>query len=156
MNSVILKTSIFYIVFISIIAFLISGCGSSVENPASPSDEDNDQVKSDELVVDVKISNKTVSPGDTVELTATVGAIKSNQLIFKWVNATGYGTLSDTDQASTVWTAPSDLAFGEVKIEIIHLVVTAISQVISVTDSKVDTDTEIYTATKTVPLTVIG
>ena len=157
MNSVILKTGISYIAFISIIALLLSGCGSSVENPVSSSDNDDDQIKSDELVVDVKVSPKeTVSPGDTVELTATVEAVKSNQLIFKWVNVTGYGTLSNADTTSTVWTAPSDLAPGIVRVEVIHLVVTAISQIISVTDSKVNTDTEIYTATKTVPLTVIG
>lgn len=153
MNSILLKTSIFQIVFIIIMAFSISSCGSSVENPVNPSDKSNDQTK-DKLVVDVKVSKKNVSPGDTVELSATVEPIESNQLIFKWVNLTGYGTLSNTDGTSTVWTAPNELAPGEVKVEVIHLVVVAITQIISVTDSKVNTNTEIYNATKTIPLTV--
>lgn len=155
MNSAI-KISIFYIALISIVVLLVSGCGSSVESPTAPSDEDSDQTKPDELVVDVKVNKKTVSPGDTVELTAEVPAVKSNQLIFRWVNVTGYGTLSNSDKASTVWTAPEDIASGEVKVEVIHLVVTAISKIISVEDSKVKTDTEIHTATKTIPLTVKG
>lgn len=156
MNSAILKTSIFYIAFISIIAILFSGCGSSVENPAGSPDEENEQIQSDsKLVVDVEASKKTVAPGGTVELTATVEAVESNRLIFRWVNVTGYGTLSNSDQYSTVWTAPTDLEYGEVKVEVIHLVVTAISQIISVTESKVNTDTEVYTATETIPLTVM-
>lgn len=166
MNSTIIKSKIFYIAFISIISIFFIGCGSSVENPASSPEEetkeDNEQIPNDsemtsdsELAVDVKVSKNSVSPGDTVELAAIVEKVKSNRLIFKWVNVTGYGILSNTDQTSTVWTAPSNLESGEVKVEVIHLVVTAISQIISVNGSKVNTDTEIYTGTKTVPLTVI-
>lgn len=150
MNSTILKTSGFYITFISLIALLIS-CGSSVDNPTSPSDnEENQTDELGELMVEVEIH-----PDDgTVELTATVEPVKSNQLFFKWVNVTGYGELSNTDQASTIWTAPTGLEEDDVKVAVIHLVVIAVSQTISVTDSKVNTDTEIYTKTKTIPLTV--
>jgi len=149
-----LKKNIFFAVFISIIGLFMIGCGSSVENPAN-SDEDEELFDSKELNVDVRASQRTVSPGETVELTATVEPVRSNQLFFKWVNVTGYGTLSNTDQTSTTWTAPTNLDRGEVKVEVIHLVVIAVSQTISVTNSKVDTNTDIYTATETVPLTVM-
>ena len=158
MNSVMQRTNINYLALIGIIALLVSGCGSSVENPVNSPDEENNQIRSGELTINVQATNKTVSPDEEVELTATVEAIKSNILIFRWVNLTGYGTLSNTDQPSTIWTAPTgeEIDAGQVKVEVLHLVVTAISQIISVTDSKVNSDTEINTATKTIPLTIIG
>ena len=72
------------------------------------------------------------------------------------MNVTEYGELSSTGGSSVEWTAPTQLATEETRVEVIQLVVAVISKVISVTPSGVNTETKVQTATKTALLTVIG
>ena len=135
------------------------GCGgsSSPENPVDIDDEDDDlDTDSQEQVLNVnmKVSKTAVKPGETVTLTATVDAIRGTDVLFNWVNVTGYGAIPDTNENSVVWTAPTTLDRAQVQVEVIQLIVTAIIQVVSVKESGVDTDTEVLTSTKTILITV--
>ncbi|HIE27841.1 TPA: hypothetical protein EYP66_11190 [Candidatus Poribacteria bacterium] len=157
------KLSIFIILVIIVSIFL--GCGeSSLENPVvsetNPSETkpiESTPVPDSALekpTVTINISKSTVSLGESVKITATVSAVNSSKLILNWVNATGYGELSNIKQNSATWTAPS-IGIGEVRVEVIQLIVTVISHVISVKESGVDTNTNIETVTKTIPITII-
>lgn len=148
-----------YITLLSIAMWLLGCGGSSIENPLQESEETNEipspvDPQTQSLNVNVEVSKTTVRAGETVQMTATVEPIRGTSLLFNWVNATGYGTLPATNQNHAIWTAPATLDAVAVRIEVIQLVVTAISQVVSVKESGVDTDTEIITATQTVLITV--
>ena len=135
------------------------GCGgSSVENPLQGSEE-TDKIPTQaepvnqSLNVKVKVSKDTVQAGETVNMTATVDELRGSNIIFNWINTTGYGTLTPTGENKAIWSAP-EKPDGVVKVEVLQLVVTAISQVVSVQSSGVDADTEVLTSTKTILLTV--
>ena len=136
------------------------GCGgSSGDNPMRETEETGEfappiDSQMQPLSVNVDVSGTTVHPGDTVEITATVGPVRGTDLLFSWVNVTGYGTMPETNGNRVVWTAPASLDTAQVKVEVIQLVVTAISQVVSVKESGVETDTEVMTKTETVLITV--
>ena len=142
------------------IVLLLVGCGgSSIQNPVQETEEDTDNLaqvdeKSQSLNVAVEVSKTTVQTGEAVNLKATVDGIRGTNLILNWVNVTGYGELSVVNQHSALWTAPQSLDSLEVKVEVIQLIATGVSQVISVKESGVDTDTEVLTDTKTILLTV--
>ncbi len=141
------------------IALCLLGCGgSNVENPLRESEETDDtptQVdpENPSLNVSVDVSKAAVQTGETVNIMATVDKLRGTNIIFNWVNTTGYGTLTTTGQNKAVWSAPEKLDDGA-KVEVLQLVVTAISQVVSAESSGVDTDTEVLTSTKTILLTV--
>ena len=141
------------------IALCLLGCGgSSVENPLRESEETDatvtqTDVENQSLKVNVDVSKDTVQAGETVNLTATVDELRGSNIIFSWINTTGYGTLTSTDQNTAIWSAPKK-SEGTVKVEVLQLVVTAISRVVSVQSSRVDTDTEVLTSTQTILLTV--
>lgn len=141
-----------------IVSFLIplslSGCGSSTENPSAPSkNKETEPVK--KLTVNVEASRSSVFPGDTVKLTATVESVRAETVNFNWINVTGFGTMTPSNNTA-LWTAPSALEKGTVKVEVIQLVATAISRLISVGQDGVNTKTEIFTDTATVPITIIA
>ena len=147
-----------HIVLLTIALCLLSCGGSSVENPLGESEEtDNTVTQADienqSLNVKVEVSKDTVQAGEKVNMTATVGELRGNNIIFNWINTTGYGTLASTGENTAIWSAP-EKPDGVVKVEVLQLVVTAISQVVSVQSSGVDTDTEVLTSTKTILLTV--
>ena len=141
------------------IALCLLGCGgSSVENPLRESEETDETVtqvdlENQSLNVKVEVSEDTVQAGETVNMTATVDELRGSNIIFNWINTTGYGTLTPMDKNKAIWSAP-ETPDGVVKVEVLQLVVTAISQVVSVQSSGVDTDTEVLTSTKTILLTV--
>lgn len=141
------------------IALCLLGCGgSSVENPLRESEETDatvtqTDVENQSLKVNVDVSKDTVQAGETVNLTATVDELRGSNIIFSWINTTGHGTLTSTDQNTAIWSAPKK-SEGTVKVEVLQLVVTAISRVVSVQSSRVDTDTEVLTSTQTILLTV--
>jgi hypothetical protein len=141
------------------IALCLLGCGgSSVENPLQESGETDDTLaqgtpEDQSLNVNVEVSKDTVQAGETVNMTATVDELRGSNVIFNWINTTGYGTLTPTGENKAIWSAP-EKPDGVVKVEVLQLVVTAISQVVSVQSSGVDTDTEVLTSTKTILLTV--
>lgn len=143
------------------IALCLLGCGgSSVENPLQGSEETDNtlpqvDLENQSLNVTVEVSEDTVQVGETVNMTATVDELRGSNIIFNWVNTTGYGTLTPMDENKAIWSAPEQ-SDGVVKVEVLQLVVTAISQVVSVQSSGVDTDTEVLTSTKTILLTVIN
>ena len=142
------------------VALCSLGCGgSSVENPLQDSEETGDtptQVASEHpsLNVNVDVSKDSVQAGETVNLTATVDELRGTSIIFNWINTTGYGILTTVGQNQAIWSAPETPDTDGVKVEVLQLVVTAISQVVSVEASGVDTDTEVLTSTKTILLTV--
>lgn len=141
------------------IALCSLGCGgSSVENPLRGSEETErtvtqTDVDNQSLNVNVDVSKDTVQAGDTVNLTVTVDELRGSNIIFSWINTTGYGTLTPTDENKAIWSAPTK-PDSTIKVEVLQLVVTAINQVVSVQSSRVDTDTEVLTSTKTILLTV--
>ena len=141
------------------IALCLLGCGgSSVENPLQGSEETDKTVTQPEpadqsLNVSVEVSKETVQAGETVNMTATVDELRGSNIIFNWINTTGYGTLTPMDGSKAIWAAP-EKSDGVVKVEVLQLVVTAINQVVSVQSSRVDTDTEVLTSTKTILLTL--
>ena len=141
------------------IALCLLGCGgSSVENPLGESEETDNTVTQVEpanqsLNVKVEVSKDAVQAGETVNMTATVDELRGSNIIFNWINTTGYGTLTSTGENTAIWSAP-EKPDGVVKVEVLQLIVTAISQVVSVQSSRVDTDTEVLTSTKTILLTV--
>lgn len=141
------------------IALCLLGCGgSSVENPLQGSEETDNtlpqvDLENQSLNVTVEVSEDTVQVGETVNMTATVDELRGSNIIFNWINTTGYGTLTPMDENKAIWSAPEQ-SDGVVKVEVLQLVVTAISQVVSVQSSGVDTDTEVLTSTKTILLTV--
>ena len=141
------------------IALCLLGCGgSSVENPLRESEETDNTLaqgtpEDQSLNVNVEVSKDTVQVGETVNITATVNELRGTNIIFNWINTTGYGTLTPTGENKAIWSAP-EKPDGVVKVEVLQLVVTAISQIVSVQSSGVDTDTEVLTSTKTILLTV--
>lgn len=147
------------ILLLGIVLWLVGCGGSSIQNPVQETEEDTDNLaqvdeKSQSLNVAVEVSKTTVQTGEAVNLKATVDGIRGTNLILNWVNVTGYGELSVVNQHSALWTAPQSLDSLEVKVEVIQLIATGVSQVISVKESGVDTDTEVLTDTKTILLTV--
>ncbi|MFQ6039296.1 MAG: hypothetical protein ACE5PV_00460 [Candidatus Poribacteria bacterium] len=151
------KLSIF-IIFVIIVSIFL-GCGeSSLENPVVSETNPTESTPApdstpEKPTVTINISKSTVSPSESVKITATVSAVNGSKLILNWVNATGYGELSNIKQNTVTWTAPSS-GIGEVRVEVIQLIVTVISHVISVKESGVNTNTNIETVTKTIPITI--
>ena len=145
-------------VLLTIILCLLGCGGSSVENPLQGSEETDKTLTQAEpanqlLNVKVEVSKDAVQAGETVNMTATVDELRGSNIIFNWINTTGYGTLTSTGANTAIWSAP-EKPDGVVKVEVLQLVVTAISQVVSVQSSGVDTDTEVLTSTETILLTV--
>lgn len=142
------------------LALCLLGCGgSSVENPLQESGEiGNTPIQADlenqSLNVNIEVSEDIVQAGEKVNMTATVDELRGTDIIFSWVNTTGYGKLTTVGQNKAIWSAPEMSDADGVKIEVLQLVVTAISQVVSVETSGVDMDTEVLTSTKTILLTV--
>ena len=147
-----------HMVLLTIALYLLGCGGSSVENPLRESAETDNtltqvDLENQSLNVKVEVSKDTVQAGETVNMTATVDELRGSNVIFNWINTTGYGTLTPTGENKAIWSAP-EKPDGVVKVEVLQLVVTAISQVVSVQSSGVDTDTEVLTSTKTILLTV--
>ena len=147
-----------HMVLLTIALYLLGCGGSSVENPLRESEETDNtltqvDLENQSLNVKVEVSKDTVQAGETVNMTATVDELRGSNVIFNWINTTGYGTLTPTSENKAIWSAP-EKPDGVVKVEVLQLVVTAISQVVSVQSSGVDTDTEVLTSTKTILLTV--
>jgi hypothetical protein len=135
------------------------GCGGE-SSPSDPDDLSGHVDKNLVLQVGVKVSSSRVQPGETVTISATVEPVRAELLRFSWVNVTNHGRLVGEETGSVVgpfqiqWEAPSALDAGSIKIEVIQLVVTAVSQVVSVSDKGVQTSHDIASAIKTVPITI--
>lgn len=175
-----MRTSQFLTLFLNVllVGFVLSltSCGgSNLNNPVAESDttavtteatdaddivelavaEDAADVEQGaELNVKVTVTKKTVEPGEDVELTASVKGVKGTSVTLNWLNVTGHGTLSATTENPVTWTAPSTLDGANVQVEVIQLVVTVITEVVSVGASGIDTDTQILSETKTILLSV--
>lgn len=164
-----------YILLIGIVLSLTSCGGSNVKNPVSESETGpiaeesgttNDiveltqtaDVAEPEQVTDldvrVTVTKKTVEPGEAVELTASVKDVRGTSVTLNWLNITQFGELSATSENPVTWTAPQTLNGDNIQVEVIQLVVTVISEVVSVGSSGIETDTQIFTNTKNVLLTV--
>ena len=148
-----------------------SGCGgSNLNNPVSDTDKidetDDDIVELEdtedavgeeagELNVSVTVTRKTVKPGEQVELTASVEGVRGTSVVINWLNITGYGTLSATNETRVTWTAPNTIGDDNTRVEVLQLVVTVISEVVSVEASGIKTDTQILSDTKEILLQVV-
>ncbi len=162
-----------YILLVGLVLSLAGCGGSNLKNPVS---EDGttaeDREATDDVVeftqipdvaapeqvtdLDVKITvtKKTVQPGEAVELTASVKGVRGTSVTLNWLNITQFGKLSASSENPVTWTAPQTLNGENVRVEVIQLVVTVISEVVSVGSSGIKTDTQIFTDTKNVLLTV--
>lgn len=136
---------------LSILALFVAlmlGCGS-----ASVTKDEGEGVK---LAVDVQVSRTRVAPGETVKLVAIVKGVKAETVKFNWINVTKLGRfIGDPESNSIEWRAPESIEEGAVKVEVIQLVVTAISHVISATEKGVEARMEVATETKTIPITIV-
>ncbi len=145
-----------YAILSGLAMWIVACGGSSVKNPTQELDEETplSTLSEQSLDVSVDISQDTVRPGETIQMTATVEPIQSTRVLLNWINVTKHGNLSVANPNSATWVAPAILDGVAVRVEVIQLVVTAIIQVVSVKESGVETGTQILTETKTVLLTV--
>ena len=162
----------FSILLIGFVLNLTSCGGSNSNNPVSDANTAEDAETSDAIVelaqnqdtekperitdleVTITVTKKTVQPGEEAELTASVKGVRGTSVTLNWLNITGLGQLSPVSDNEVTWTAPVKLNGEAVQVEVIQLVVTVISEVVSVGTSGIDTDTQIFSETKTVLLTV--
>lgn len=137
--------------FVSLVfAVLLIGCGS-----ANVAKDKGTTSGGEKLEVKVDVTKTTVSPGETIQLVATVNKIRAESISFNWINVTKWGQiLGDPESNSIQWKAPDTVPPGSFKVEVIQLVVTAITHVISSTDKGVEVSTEVLTETKTIPITI--
>ena len=162
-----------YILLIGLVLSLTGCGGSNLKNPVSEEDTTAENINATDDVVeltqipdvaepeqvtdlDVKITvtKKTVQPGEEIELTASVKGVRGTSVTLNWLNITQFGELSASTENPVTWTAPQTLDGENVQVEVIQLVVTVISEVVSVGSSGIETDTQIFTDTKNVLLTV--
>ena len=171
----IMKTGRFLGLFCYIVLVILvlshTGCGgSNMNNPVSDidqTDESDDSIveledtvdvimeEAGELNVSVTVTRKTVKPGEQVELTASVEGVRGTSVVINWLNITGYGTLSATNETRVTWTAPNTLGEDKTRVEVLQLVVTVISEIVSVNASVIKTDTQILSDTKEILLQVV-
>lgn len=164
----------FYILLTGFVLSFASCGGSNLNNPVSEGDvpaegsESTDDVveltgnlaaeetteQIADLDVKVTVTKKTVEPGEEVELAASVKGVRGSSVTLNWLNITKYGKLSASSENPITWTAPQTLNGANAQVEVIQLIVTVISEVVSVGASGIDTDTQIISETKTVLLTV--
>ena len=161
-----------YILLIGLVLSLVGCGGSNLKNPVSEEDTTSESITATDVVeltqipdvaepeqvtdLDVKITvtKKTVQPGEEIELTAAVKGVRGTSVTLNWLNITQFGELSASTENPVTWTAPQTLGGENVQVEVIQLVVTVISEVVSVGSSGIETDTQIFTDTKNVLLTV--
>ena len=161
-----------YILLAGLVLSLASCGGSNLKNPVSEEvTTEEGSAATDDVVVtqisnaeepeqvtdlDVKITvtKKVVQPGEDVELTASLKGVRGTSVTLNWLNITQFGELSASSENPVTWTAPQTLNGENVRVEVIQLVVTVISEVVSVGSSGIETDTQIFTDTKNVLLTV--
>ncbi len=118
-------------------------------------EDDGDEEQAEELEVSVTVTKKTVRPGEQVELTASVQGVRGTSVVLNWLNITEYGTLSSANDNPVTWTAPDTLGEVNTQVEVLQLVVTVISEVVSVGASGITTDTQIFSDTKEILLKVV-
>ena len=174
-----MRTSLFLGLFFNIfligLVLSISSCGgSNMNNPVSDTDTMEDDTESsdetiveletisdeegeqaDELDVSITVTKKTVKPGEQVEITASVQGVRGTSVVLNWLNITGYGTLSATNENPVTWTAPDTLGEVNTRVEVLQLVVTVISEIVSVGASGIQTDTQIFSDTTDILLKVV-
>ena len=171
----VMKASQWLALFFSIllVGFVLNGAGcggSNINNPVSDTDnleadnngiivkpggeETENAAQTAELDTTITVTDQTVRPGGEVELTASVKGVRGSSVVLNWLNITGHGTLSASDENPVTWNAPSTLNEANAQVEVIQLVVTVISEIVSVGSSGIETDTQIFSETKTVLLTV--
>ena len=164
----------FYILLVGFVLSFASCGGSNLNNPVSEADATTEGSESTDDVVEltqnldaeeatgqiadldvkVTVTKKTVEPGEEVELAASVKGVRGTSVTLNWLNITKHGKLSASTENPITWTAPPTLNGENVQVEVIQLIVTVISEVVSVGTSGIDTDTQIFSETKTVLLTV--
>ena len=160
-----------YVLLVGLVLSLAGCGGSNLKNPVSEGSATAEDSEATDAVVaqipdaaepeqatdlDVKITvtKKTVQPGEEVELTASVKGVRGTSVTLNWLNITQFGELSAATENPVTWTAPQTLEGENVQVEVIQLVVTVISEVVSVGSSGIETDTQIFTDMKNVLLTV--
>ena len=136
---------LFFSIFFVGLVLNISGCGgSNLNNPVTDADLVEDVEEVSELDVTVTVTKEVVEPGEQVELTATVNGVRGTSVVLNWLNITGHGTLSAANDNPVTWTAPDTLGEVNTRVEVLQLVVTVISEVVSVGASGIQTDTQIF------------
>ena len=162
----------FGIAAIAAAGILAAGCS----NPSSPTDpmgglepeeelevlNEEDQKDDEEIVVNgsIHLSQDIAAPGDRITISATVDAVRAEDLRFHWINMTGRGTLIGETEGSVngpfsiEWKAPTSLEDGSLNVEALHLVVTAISRVISVNEDGSHSSFDVSTWSEMIPIQI--
>ena len=151
----------FGIMAVAAVGMLALGC-SSPSTPTDPGTDVQQPVGGGEIEVkaSVHVSQDTAAPGDRLTISATVGAVRAEDLRFSWVNMTERGKLIGETQGSVNgpfsidWKAPSSLDEGSLNVEALHLVVTAISRVISVDEEGSRSSFDVSTWSEMIPITI--
>ena len=162
---------LFCYIVIVVMVLSHSGCGgSNMNNPVSDTDQteesDDSIVEAEdgadtvvdevgELSVSVAVTRKTVKPGEQVKLTASVEGVRGTSVVINWLNITGLGTLSATNETQITWTAPDTIGDDNTRVEVLQLVVTVISEVVSVGASGIKTDTQILSDMEEILLQIV-
>ena len=147
---------LFFNIFLIGLVLSISSCGgSNMNNPVSDTDTIEEGEQANELDVSITVTKKTVKPGEQVEITASVQGVRGTSVVLNWLNITGYGTLSATNENPVTWTAPDTLGEVNTRVEVLQLVVTVISEIVSVGASGIQTDTQIFSDTTDILLKVV-
>ncbi len=149
------------IMALSAIGMLALGC-SSPSTPTDPAANVEEPIDGSEIEVkaSVHVSQDAAAPGDRITISATVGAVRAEDLRFSWVNMTGRGKLIGETQGSVNgpfsidWKAPSSLEEGSLNVEALHLVVTAISRVISVDEEGSRSSFDVSTWSEMIPIEI--
>lgn len=166
---------LFFYIFLVGFGLNIFGCGgSNLNNPVSDPDTVEEDItdsgdtvvaldttqnienveEAGELDVTVTVTKKAVKPGEQVELTASVKGVRGTSVVLNWLNITEYGTLSATNDNPVTWTAPDTLGEVNTRVEVLQLVVTVISEIVSVESTGIQTDTQIFSDTTEILLKV--
>lgn len=148
-----------YIVSISFTALILFGCGSSnpvADDTSQTAGNTSETETTKTLKVEIEVQNQTVKAGEQIRLTAKVQATPGAKLLYTWKVVDGEGAFDKIDQAAVIWTAPSSIPQGEVKLSVIQLTVTLVSQQFSGGGSNLKVEKEIQSVTKTLPITIVG
>ncbi|MCG9125985.1 hypothetical protein JT359_00125 [Candidatus Poribacteria bacterium] len=127
--------------------------GSIVELDTTHKIEDGNQA--DNLDVTITVTKKTVKTGEEIELTASVKGVRGTSVVLNWLNITEHGELSSTNENPVKWTAPESIGEDATRVEVLQLVVTVISEVVSVGSKGIQTDTQIFSDTKEILIQVV-
>ena len=151
--------SVVYILLMLLTGWVVFGVGCGGSNPVV-GEATKTEEKTPALNVEIEVSDATVKSGAEVRLTAKITSQPpgTERLLFLWEIVGGGGSFSNPpDQSSVVWRAPTVNRGKMQYLSVIRVTVTFVSQqYISNSSEGVEIKESITSATKVIPITVIG